>query len=504
MSETFIGIVILIIWVESLYFRIFDKKLKRYVVMIGILNILLSSFKLIRGFIDYNDNHIFWYLYYLPLLFIPVIYSMAVNYLVNPNIKIQNYIYISISSFFLILVLTNNIHSLVFKINTATDYSYTIIYYLIYLWMFYLFVKPAIQILRYKRALNDKRNIIYLFLPIILGITYTVLYMNNRLENIIFLKNVAFIDGILYLLGIESIMKLDFIPNNGNYLKAYYTSKTKGAFVSDTGEIFFKVSDEMEIPTVIIEDIKRNKVLSEYKFNKNNHLYKIKKIYDSYFIIFKDYTGINNLKDEIKNKNQELNEQNELLKKTKKIREEYYKKETRKRILKDFDSIVSEKREVINKLLDEIDDSNYKESLYKMYIIKLYITYLKRMSYLVTSSYDNKVYYKEDLDLIMQELFKYCGELNIDGILIVDDNIKVESISMIKLYETIFNIIKDSTDINVIINIKKEKLLHLRIRADKKIENLNKKLENMSFYDVKVKEREDSFMADVMIGGDNL
>ena len=83
-----IGLILFSAWTIRLYYKIFDKKIRRYAIYIGGLMILLLSLRALR---DYwiRDSRIIWYLYYIPLLFMPSLYYLCSRYIANKKNKKQ-------------------------------------------------------------------------------------------------------------------------------------------------------------------------------------------------------------------------------------------------------------------------------------------------------------------------------------------------------------------------------------------------------------------------------
>ena len=94
--------------------------------------------RIIRGVtLDINIKRICWYLYYLPLIFIPTLFYVCSNSLLSKMNKTRKIFIYLISSILLILVLTNDFHELAFKFNNGiyfhNDYNHYVGYYLIFI-----------------------------------------------------------------------------------------------------------------------------------------------------------------------------------------------------------------------------------------------------------------------------------------------------------------------------------------------------------------------------------
>ena len=113
---TFLFAMLFTIWTIRLYYKLYDKKTRRYILLIGLLIVFWMLIRIIKGIaVSPLTERMCWYLYYLPLIFIPTLYYISSLYLLGKMNKTkQNIIYL-ISCFLLLLVLTNDFHELVFK-----------------------------------------------------------------------------------------------------------------------------------------------------------------------------------------------------------------------------------------------------------------------------------------------------------------------------------------------------------------------------------------------------
>ena len=84
-QEATIFLLIFTVWSLSLYIRVYDKKLKKYTAAMVFCIIFWMILRLIRHFAPSQLSVYMWYLYYVPLLFIPTFYYNCSDYLQNRN-----------------------------------------------------------------------------------------------------------------------------------------------------------------------------------------------------------------------------------------------------------------------------------------------------------------------------------------------------------------------------------------------------------------------------------
>ena len=96
-QESAIFLVIFTIWIATLILRVFDKTLKKYTLSIGICLVFWMIIKVFKHYTTGSINHYMWYLYYLPLIFIPTFYYNCSYYLLKHDNNKKRIIAIGIS-----------------------------------------------------------------------------------------------------------------------------------------------------------------------------------------------------------------------------------------------------------------------------------------------------------------------------------------------------------------------------------------------------------------------
>ena len=470
-------------WTIRLYYKLYDNKTRRYILFIGILIVFWMLIRIIRGVtIDINIKRICWYLYYLPLIFIPTLFYVCSNSLLSKMNKTRKIFIYLISSILLILVLTNDFHELVFKFNNGiyfhNDYNHYVGYYLIFIWIFYLFgggmIKLAINRLKIKKDLK-------VFLPLIvllLGLIYTYLYILD--VPYIRETNMSIVNSVLICLGIELAFYLDLIPNNKKYIQKFFNSNLDMAIISLDGKTKYTTCSFKVIPNFILDDIKNNKVKQIYQ--KKNIVYDIKENKDSYVILRKDLTNIFKLKEEMLKQQKELLKQQESMKLEEKTKRELYEIKIRKDTINRVEKKLEEKRLEAKKIL--MKDDIKREDLEK---VKRIIIYSKKKSMLIISEMNNEIYNEESIKILLNELIVGMSSLNIEGLVVVKNKMNIKGRIMSYLYDIVYELIENS----------KNNAVMLYVFSDNNMVNLkavigtNKKIKDKLKLDsnIKVKEK---------------
>ena len=450
--EALIYAVIFTFWTVRLYYKLYDKSTRKYILNIGILIVFLMFVRMLKGVVELDIlKRLCWYLYYVSLIFIPTIYYICSRSLLNKMTKKKKMIIYIISSILLLLVLTNDYHEIVFRFNNGLgeydDYKHQIGYYLVSIWIFYLFGGGMISLAVNRWSI--KRDF-KAFLPLLvlgLGITYTILYVIdiNGIREI----NMSVVNSILICVGIELAFYLNLIPNNRKYIKTFENSNLNMIVVSLDGKTIYTTRTFKEIPMKIKRDMISNKVRERYK-NKNI-IYNVRKNKDSYIILKNDMTLLYRLKDEVSMKQKELLEMQKSIKLEEKTKRELYEITLRKEVVTKIEDKLNEKRIEAKNILKKkvINDDDLEK-------IKRIIIYSKKKSSIMISELNNEIYNEESIRILLNELLNSMSSLNISGLAKVNNKMLISSNCMSKIYDIVYEVLDNLRDAVIMIYIKKE------------------------------------------------
>ena len=470
-QQTVLALAIYTIWLILLYIRIFDKTLKKYVLSIGVLLVFWMVIRMVKRYTTGYVTEILWYLYYIPLLMIPTFYYNCSSYLINSKNKKRRIIAIIISIILFLLVITNSLHNIVFKIKSnINDYNHNIGYFIIVAWILCLIVVAIINLIKSSKNKGYK-NIILISVTILIGIIYTILYIKNI--PVIRKTNMSVIIGTLFCVGLEMMLDFKLIPNNFRYKKIFKNSNLPLEIVSQDGKTRIVTNHSINLKENIINDIKNNKVKSIYK--DNNIIKNVIVINEGYSIEEKDYSKINEYEEKLKSIQQELIEQETILQKQRKIATEIYETKLKGEIIELLDEKIEQKRNLINELIKEMKITD----IDKMKNIKLLLNYCKRMSNLVISSYNKEKYDNKRLEVIINEMLIEAQSLGINGVL-KTNNFEISSGETANIYEIIFETIMKFRTTNFILYIQvNNSYTEIKYLFDGKHKNFKKEIEKL-------------------------
>ena len=227
-------------WGISVQTRIIQTQVRRYLLVIAGLMLLWLTLRTVK----YNTYHMtaerfLWYGYYLPMLFIPVLAVLVALSLGKPENyrlpKWTHFLYLPSALLFL-LVLTNDLHQLVFFFPTGVlstrEYDYGIGYYVVLAWMV-LCAAAALVIILAKCRIPQTRR--YLWLPVVpfaLALGYCAAYIKGVYWVWLLAGDLTVSMCLIITAIFESCIQCSLIQSNTHYAELFHAS-TIGALITD-------------------------------------------------------------------------------------------------------------------------------------------------------------------------------------------------------------------------------------------------------------------------------
>ena len=271
-SAIYIGL--FTVWGFSLRRRIIQPQVSRYLIAISVLMVFWLIIRTIRH--SLNEcvwlMRYLWYLYYLPMLLIPLLAMFVALSLGKeesfrfPKWTVLFYIPAAV---LLLMVLTNDLHQLVFvfpadAVVWMNDYRYGIGYFLTIAWMILCAVTALVTMLLKCRIPHSRKVLILPFVPAILAVIYCALWIFRVLDifRLEWLKVVAgdmtVVFCLLFTAVLESCIQCGLIQSNTGYDELFMVSRL-GAQITDREN------------TVCLASLNAKKLTEEQRINAEKH-----------------------------------------------------------------------------------------------------------------------------------------------------------------------------------------------------------------------------------------
>lgn len=235
MIRSAIYIELFIAWGVSLHRRIIQPQVRRYLTSISVLMVFWMTVRTIRYSLDECIwlMRYLWYLYYLPMLLIPLLAVFVALSLGKPdNFRLSKWtglLYIPTAAL-LLLVLTNDLHQFVFvfpedAIVWVNDYSYALGYFLAVGWVVSCTI-TALVVMLIKCRIPHSRTVLMLpFAPAVVALIYGVLYY-FRVPWLKFLTgDMTVVFCLLIVAILECCIECGLIQSNTGYEELFMVSR---------------------------------------------------------------------------------------------------------------------------------------------------------------------------------------------------------------------------------------------------------------------------------------
>lgn len=398
--RSFIYIGLFIAWGISIRRRIVQKQVAQYLTGISVLLILWFTFRSAKYFIFWQPTAIryLWYLYYLPMLFIPILALLVALSLGKPDDyrlpKAACALWI-ISGILLLLVLTNDLHQLVFtfpedaKVWSDKSNGYGIGSFIVIGWQILCMIS-ALVVMIIKCRLKNGRRQLWTVLPMAVSLVYLGLnYMDVQWFKLFFGDITAF-QSLMYMLCFEGCITCGFIHSSSRYFDLFSSSIGTSAVITDKDfNVRYAALNARRIPRIDMIKAAHSPLTVENGLTVHSI-----PVNGGYAVWTEDMSALLKIKEQSESLTEELNERNNLL------RYEYKREAKRQKIEEQnrlYDLLRSATQTQINKIsvltkeyqkINKTDPTRAKTLLAEIAVLCSYIKRRKHLTLLTDRDYN--------------------------------------------------------------------------------------------------------------------
>lgn len=399
--STFSYLAIIIIWAQAVRQRIDDPKVRHRILIACAFMVLLFFLRMCKYsyFENITVREYLWYSYTLPLTAIPLFMFLASLY-IEPvsnerHLPVVERILIIINIVFVAVVMTNNLHSQVYKITVHPDKEYTHgwLYYVIIAWRVLLSV-VTLYILFRKCSLTAARKKWYIpaiciAASLILLTWYLIVGGSPKIAgHKLFQLHEAVC--IPYIMAFESIIQIGMIPANSGFRRLFYRSGINAC-----------IYDRDDRPAVVSYNWTETEEDEDHRVCRES-------IHGGYVTWNEDITSINDFNRQIGEVTEELNNENDLIRQENEVRAERVSFETKNRLYNRIASAVRTKAVRVNDLLTRLrEDGNEEEFRSNIIYASVLSAYIKRMGNLMILTDGVAALSSKELGMAISESLEY-------------------------------------------------------------------------------------------------
>lgn len=397
--RSFIYIGLFIAWGISIRRRIVQKQVAQYLTGISVLLILWFTFRCAKYFIFWQPTAIryLWYLYYLPMLFIPILALLVALSLGKPDDyrlpKAACALWI-ISGALLLLVLTNDLHQLVFtfpedaEVWSDKSNGYGVGSFIVIGWQIFCMIS-ALVVMIIKCRLKNGRRQLWTVIPMVVSLVYLGLnYMDVQWFKLFFGDITAF-QSLMYMLCFEGCITCGFIHSNSRHFDLFSSSIGTSAVITDKDfNVRYAALNARRIPRIDMIKAEHSPLTVENGLTVHSI-----PVNGGYAVWTEDMSALLKIKEQSESLAEELNERNNLL------RYEYKREAKRQKIEEQnrlYDLLRSATQTQINKIsvltkeyqkINKTDPTRAKALLAEIAVLCSYIKRRKHLTLLTDRDY---------------------------------------------------------------------------------------------------------------------
>lgn len=427
--RSMIHIILFSMWGVSVQRRIIQQQTKKYLICISSLMIFWIILKTLKYFIitDAVINRYIWYLYYAPLLFIPL-FGLFIAFLVGKPVgyKLPRWAYAFFvpTILFFILVMTNDMHQMVFcfpessAVWTDDQYEYGLFYWLTVCWEIFCTLIMLVTLFIKCRIPEKNRFIIPPLIPIGIMLIYEVIYVLEIPALRLVAGDMSIACSLLYIAVLESFIRCRLIPANSQYDEMFNTLTNINAKITDNNYEVRYASDDSE--QITKEQMK--KALNEsVMLSEGKQLHNMS-ITGGHVIWTEDISELLFLRRKLKELQEELKERNTLLKLEYEYKNKWQVIEEQNRM---YDILVKATQKQIDKIsllvkkYEKTGRDTYNSNIILAEIAVL-SSFVKRRKHLALSEYAEHKISEEELICAFRESVNALKLMNVTSNMYID------------------------------------------------------------------------------------
>lgn len=448
---------LLIVWCASIYNRILNRQIRKYLLWVGALMWLWLNIRFVKwDYLHHTDplGRYIWYAFYIPMLFIPLFGVFIIqcigkpdNYVLPKKIKL-----LYIPMFLLLtLIFTNDLHELVFTFPDGIYhynyvYEYNIGFYFVCGWFVLLGFYFVIMLLIKNRTPGRSS---FKKMPIVVMIIAAVFWLFYK--KIMLSVDLVAMDCLLITVLLESAIQNGLIRSNTGYNELFEISTVAAQIVDKDYQVYYLSAYADDFP----EDVMRR---AEHKpVDKGTTVLNSKAISGGYVLWQNDLTEIKSLLTELRETQERLNENIILLRAELELKENKVRLDEKNRLYDRITNEVSSQLKKAEELLNVAKEhpEKTKDVLLQICVLSAYV---KRRSNLLLLNEESCYISSRELEYCFRESLKNIELANIMTSMdsVCEDMLSVEfAVLAYDLFENIIEAFVE--DINAV-------LVHLHCR----------------------------------------
>lgn len=437
-------VVLITAWCINVRKRVVAPRIKLLFTILSALLLFHWFVKDIKYYVFMGDANLnvriyLWYMYYIPLIFIPFISYLIADCLgvmsKDDRVKKNQWMFV-VSLVLFLFVITNNFHQLVFKFKGGINesyYSYNVVYYLILAWAVSLFLVAIYKIISKYVYVKKNYHIIFTFVPLIVLLIYVLISVwgfRLQLRRFITIPNVFCICIIWFW---ETCLQTGLIRSNYKYDRIFEKTSTPAEITDERGRKIYSVGNVEGLSFAKTGESATGNLTSD------GRIVRATKIKGGFIYWIEDLSDIVKIEEELRDLREHLSEEHDLLVREKELKEEELKLVTRNKIYDKIYEKVYPQLCRIESLIGFLDTNPDRRLLAALCILTVYI---KRVSNMLILAESGDMLDIRELELALKESCDYISLYGSQCELLFNATGKVSSEQLVKMYDEFERIVE--------------------------------------------------------------
>lgn len=450
----FVGCLIAV-WGFSVHVRCSDARIRHYLMTVSALCVgwILVVIMKYASSHDVLESYL-WYLFYVPLLFIPtfcLFSAMRASFPARSGIlRVIRRIVVVVDLLLIAFVLANNAHHNVFVFSFddlawSRTYSYAWGYWVIFAWcasQFLAFI-ATLFVAAHRRLRNA-------FVPLAvimsMGIAYALLYA-LRVEKVM-IGNFTLNFTIIVTIALEVCLDFGLLPSYIHYGKAFEALPFDLKILTDDFEVAFSTDCALPLAPAVRGRLESDEAsgTSPMTFRveeEPNVLFKSFPVAGGVAVLATDVSGIIERRGQLERRQDALRRRNDMLEKNRDVQSRLYRQRAEGDFFDELEHSLKKTTARIEDILQSLpsgsDQRSVEQRRAKLMMVKLLVAYCKRKGSLVFDQKQSSEFDHERLQLIVNEMIcdLRCVGVDCAAIVEVDGALPAKTASV--LYDCLYD-----------------------------------------------------------------
>lgn len=412
---------LLILWCGAVARRSMQKTFSRSVVLTGVLTAFWITARFIKWQTDgtYAVSRVLWYSFYIFFIFLPLLVLLMASKVGvrDDDGKPPRFwkVFCAVGSAMLALVLTNDLHRLVFRFtDDIDDYTYGPGYFAVSVFIAVTFV-TALSIL-YVKCLKSvyKPSIFYPIMLSAVPFIYWLLFVRGVWFAV--KSDITLAASVFIVFTYDAVLRTGLVPCNVKYRKLFRSSRLGLQIVGSDGKVGYSSARVRKLSRGDFEAMLGGE-RSRPSENDKNIIISRSDIPGGFVIRQEDITLLTEDEEKLTRSVRALTDANSVLEKCERVAAERESENAKKRLYAELDEKLREKLENVRSLAanlpDGITDENADEYRLLVAAVGFNLCYIKRRCSFLFKRMRGEPLPADDIVTCVSELCEFAGNMGV-------------------------------------------------------------------------------------------